>query len=378
MYYFRILIAVLIVFFPHYLLFCKEILPPIDFRGTYQISVVDEILHGEATCINDKGQIAGRLFSDNFSRSNSFIYDRTIGMNFIEVDAPRKIMNSLNTIGYRDAWIDLKPYKTFFNGEKFSCTDLNEMGQIIGSYSPIGTSNNGTSMVDRPFIWDHGIISDIGINSAFANQLDVRLAKLGLCLNGLGLIAINNKGELVGHCWTKKFHVKKKEYVHANGYMFFWDGDFYLDNIPGNCGGKTVKLNNNGVVLITTYNDDTYLWDITRHSFQLIPSFVGVDINDSCVVLGYKDEPRETNRSSPRSYAGVPAIWENGEFTTIAELLGVEAADRISSQYTDDYTIECLHKFVGINNRRQILCHGTIWGDVYPCILEPLHPSMSH
>ena len=112
--------------------------------------------------------------------------------------------------------------------------------------------------------------------------------------------------------------------------------------------------------------ETTSLWDIEK-GLQPLLDFNGIDFNDESTVLGFIKR-----HLCCREYREIPAIWKDGRCFTIAELLGIESIDSISTPYSDNYSIERIISAVAINNKGQIVCEGWMWGEKQPCILEPI------
>lgn len=194
----------------------------------------------------------------------------------------------------------------------------------------------------------------------------------------ISITCINNSGELTGYFSYGKYNQKQKRFMQAGYKTFFWDGTPHLISLPSDIfPPEVLKVNNRGIVLvrnktldnITEYvTETTYLWSI-NDGFKILPDFYGNYINDNSTVLGFKKEKLDC---CCKETIEIPTLWNNENFITIAELLKVENIKNISPRYSDNFSVESLSNFVGINNKGQIACMGIIWDEQHPCILEPI------
>lgn len=377
----------------------------------YQVKQLFDIFDFESKfnviTINDKGQILGRCqeITNNGRRSGPnkiFLFDKKNGITFIEAKDNYLDASLLNNAGQVVGtnpqpfiwnkslgvhWLNIP------NSRSVHIIDLNDLGQIIGSYQPNNNDRSASSRgQQQPFIWDNGVVTDMGIDSDFANHF----RDLGYHVRHIKLDGINNKGELVGRFWHGKYHEKKKRFITVGYQYFFWNGELHL--LPLSIHDvELIKLNNKGRILISTKEDKTYLWDI-ENGLESIPEFVGLSFNDSSVILGYKleDKTKLRKKHIEFSYDMIHytraksiydnyfsfsfhgheknclscAIWREGKIISLSELLGVDDIDHLSIPYSDTYSIEGIEVISKINNQGQIPCNGIIWGDYYPCILE--------
>lgn len=320
--------------------------------------------------INDKGQLLGS-YTEN-DKNKVYILDAKNECTFIESKDqsiyPSEINNAGQVLGYGSKpfiWskaLGIR-YLDVFNSQNVSPKDLNDLGQIIGIYEPV-ESNRGSW---RPFLWDYGVVTDMGPGSEFSNAIEV----LGYHVMNIQLISINNKGELAGYFSYAKFNEMKKKYVVAGYKTFFWNGDVNILPLPNDTQPGCVQLNNHGVILVNDsdqFDHISYLWDI-ENNLRPIADFSGITLNDSLTILGDK---RIKSTKYSEGYVGVPAIWKNNQIYTIAELLGVLDINAMAPYLSDSYGLEKIKGFYRINNKGQIPCMGWIWGDQYPCLLEPV------
>lgn len=291
---------------------------------------------------NNNGWVVGHWNG----QSSSFIWSKALGLRAFDVD------------GY------FKSSLTKNDTNNFSTPiALNDLGQVIGTYYTHSRGN-------RPFLWDNGVLCEMGIGSEFAQQFE----ELGFHVIDIKLTAINNKGELGGYLQYGKYNEKKKIYVPAGYKTFFWDGVPHILPLPSDIEApEVVKLNYNGVVLVriripdreNVHNQVTYLWDI-ENDLQILPDFHGNTLNDSSIVLGTIRQ-----YTCCREWEEIPAIWKEGCCITLAELLGVSNIRNIAAPYSESYEIERIDQVISINNKGQIVCIGCLWGESHPCILAP-------
>jgi len=347
-----------------------------SFASEYNVSLlgvaVTDVKCG-VTAINDKGQVLG-LYQETrqYSISKVYIYDSKNGLTLIEAKdqnlSPIAINNAGQVLGYGNKpfiwskafgirWLEVP------NSTQTNAIDLNDLGQIIGSYLEAG------SVVFRPFMWDYGVVTDMGPNSEFSQSIEV----LGYHVMSIQLLSLNNRGELAGTFSYGKFNKKTNKYIAVGSENFFWDGDIHILPKPEEYLG-IIKVNNHGVVLLYNYNKTTYLWD-KQSGFRIIDNFIGRNLNDSNTVFGETMQfEARYNQEFPK-----PSVWNDGITKSLATLLGVKDISNIAPRCSDDYLIESLDFSDGcnrfdINNKGQIPCMGQIWGDQYPCLLEPINP----
>jgi len=317
-----------------------------DYKGGIYFIESDKYSFFSSCMANNNGQMIGEWSG----KPNIFIYSKTLGirpLDFSNVFDKYKTSNDTNN--------------------HITPVAFNDLGQMIGtSYMH--------SRGEEPLLWDNGVISEMGKGSEFATNFESQ----GYHVFEIQILSINNKGELAGYFCYGRYNEKQKKYVKSGYKTFFWDGNLHVLDLASEARPPQVlKVNNCGVLLIREsivdyFNDRvtemTHLWDVDN-GLLTISDFYGTDINDSSTVLGFKKE-----HICCRDFNSVPAIWKNGQCITIAELLNVPHLGDIAPPYSDQYLVERLHpeSFVGINNKGQIACLGTVWGEQHPCILEPV------
>lgn len=307
-----------------------------DTKGGF--SFIEEKNHtyqGNHLVANNNGQVVGVW--NGGPGNNNFIWSKALGVRKLEIFGTH-----------------ITPFA------------LNDLGQLIGTYFDYSARK------ERPFLWDNGVLSDMGEGSEFSTHFDV----LGYQVMDIKLTSINNRGELAGYFCYGKYNEKQKKFVRVGYISFFWNGDLHLIQLSSDIEQpEVVKVNNRGVVLLRNriydtckaqYIGNTYLWDIEK-GLQPLLDLYGTTLNDSSTVLGYKKE--YVNCVDSRH---IPAIWKDGCCVTIADLLGVENINNISPPYSDTYTVEGIDEVIEINNKGQIVCKGKLWGESFPCILEPI------
>lgn len=327
------------------------------------LNVVDAACQPKS--INDYGtMVLGYI--DNPYHSKMCIFDKMRGMKIIESKGQSIHPIAINNLGqvlgssYKTfLWSELIGirYLNVFDSDYNNGIDLNDWGQIIGEYRP---KNSDCSEPRRPFLWDNGCVTDMGVGSEFCKQFEV----LGYHVMNVTLTSINNNGEIAGYFYYGKINDKKKKYVTLGVKVFFWDGNVHILPLSIPYPPVVEKMNNKGAVLIGV-NSGSYLWD-RDNGLKPILDFWGDSLNDSTVMLGKQlkskfDEP-----------VYLPAIWKDGNIITLDGLLGVDDVNNMSPTYSETYEIECLTDFIDINNKDQIGCSASIWKENYPCILEPL------
>lgn len=340
----------------------------LSFASEYKISLpeiqIPQNAILEITSINDNGSFLGR-YMQRSSQNKIYIFDNKKGLSFIESENQSFYPITMNNIGQvlgngnnnkpfiwsktlGIKWLDI------FNSSDVKACCLNDLGQIIGSYQPIGSNSE-----KRPFLWDYGTVIDMGPGSDFSKQLEI----LGWHVMEIQLTSINNKGELTGYFAFGKFNEKKKKYVVIGYECFYWDGELHIISLPEKMKQppQVLKVNNSNSIMISYGNDRTYLWSLQEGS-KIIENFIGFAFNDSTTLLG------QSIINDKFCYA----IWKEGKIESLENLLGVSSIDQIAPLYSDNYAVESLRVILCINKKGQIPCLGLIWGDQYPCILDPI------
>lgn len=241
---------------------------------------------------------------------------------------------------------------------------VNDFDQIIAETN---------SSPRRPCLWNNGEIIDMGLGSELSQQIEYH----GYHVMNINLKAINNNGEIAGTFEYGKFNEKNKKWYQIGSQPFFWNGYAHIISISGiSLHGATVKLNNQGVVMIPSWDNNevkTFLWDI-HNGLQQIRGFSGSDLNDTGWILGRmvigKDDHGEDKYAE--------ALWRDGMATSLEELLSIKDLDNLSPRYSDSYSIERIYNFRKINNKGHILCDGQLWGEAHPCILMPKKLTPKH
>lgn len=338
-------------------IFC--FLSSIAFANDYTVAplAIESLAIGQwyASEINNKGQILGYHYDNGIFKL--FIYDSKTGINtFIDAKGqylrPLKINNAGQVLGCDHnqkpfiwskvlgiRWLEIP------NSINVSAVDLNDLGQIIGSYFSQGSNTW------RPYLWDYGVVTDMGIGSEFSQAIEA----LGYHVMSIELSSVNNKGELAGNFAFGKFNEKTKKYIVEGYKAFFWNGDLNILPLP-NDFQPTIKINNHGIAMINS--DHCYIWDIDN-GLRPILDFQGRALNDSLTVFGYSSN-------------GAPGLWKNNCIYPLADLLGISDISNMAPYLSDSYDLERIDSFNSLNNKGQIPCVGYIWGDPYPCLLEPI------
>lgn len=329
--------------------------------------------------INDKSQIYGG-YADSSGKNMMYISDSNGSFTLIENENKQfyPFYSSANNAGQVvGGWngstaiflwsraLGIRPINIFDtpNAQPIS---LNDLGQMIGTYY-----DYSPGCTYRPFLWDNGVLTDMGTGSEFVNNLE----SLGYQVMDIKLMDINNRGQMAGYFCYGKYSEKQKKFVCAGFKSFLWDGAFYLLPITSEEAPQTIKLNNRGVILLVDQKIDrqldrtietSYLWDI-ENGLQSLVNFYGKDLNDSSTVLGFE------RKYSNREYREFPGIWKEGQFISLADLLGFSSLYNMAPPYSDTYEIERIDNVVSINNKGEIACEGWVWGEKHPCILKPIN-----
>ncbi len=332
-------------------------------------------IHWEVDGITSNGYIFGRRWEKNeyhtCFQGRIYIFNEKSG--FTDIETPyffqkcamnnagqligtkdNKLFIWSKTLGERSLDIDSAP-----NGPLV----FNDLGQLIGDYK---NTYNGKVWLYSSFIWDNGILTIVDSESEFAKQFE----PLGYHVMGIRLMAINNRGELAGHISYGKYHEKQKKYVVTGNLAFFWNGEIHTLPLPLKEAHeiKKMAINNQSNVLIKT-DHETYLWNL-QDGLKLIPNFIGDAINDNNTIVGFIGD--NGNLSDESDIPVTPAIWDNGKIIKIADLLGVEDCNNMAPSFSDAYAVEAISRITSINNKGQMVCKGLIWGNWYPCVLEPV------
>lgn len=325
------------------------------------------------TGINDNGTAFGAYQEaiDNQYVSRVYLYDVQAGFTFIDSEDkwlfPVAANNAGQLIGYGQ-----KPffwskelgfrYLNVFDSANVQVADLNDQGQVIGSY--FSTETN----LERPFIWENGVTTYLGPGSEFTTALEAFDPVMGVTL-----MSINNKGQIAGCYHYAKFNERQQKYVSVGYKAFLWDhGKVTQIPVPTPLTQLPykMKVNNQGVVLLRT-DKDTYLWN-PKKGIQLLAEFNGIALNDSSIVLGFKRiSPKKAKDFEPIENNEVPAIWRKDKIITLAKLLDVDDMTAMARPYNDKYAVERLETILDINNKGQIIGTGMVWGECHPCLLEP-------
>ncbi len=221
---------------------------------------------------------------------------------------------------------------------------------MIGTYQPKGAVDS------RPFKWDNGVVSDLGVGSKFAQKFE----SIGVYPLKIQVETINNRGELAGFVDCGKFNLLTGKYTLVKREVFFGDGELHLVEFPLSSYTYKIKLNNVSELLCVTGDYMSYLWNLGT-GLKSVDGLHGIDFNDRQIVLGYL---RLDNGDS------VPGLWINNKIMTLAQLLNVEDIHHLAQPYSPSFEPESIDSVVGINNKGQIAGECSVWGDRYPCILN--------
>lgn len=318
--------------------------------------------------INEEGFIYGTVFLNG--KTIVFNSNTNHNLSFIDINAysfpPKVVSNNIGDLFIRWENSSLPKPRTFLwsltNGSQeitispprnstglfsFQPIAFNQLGQIIGRCILEGK--------EKACIWENGTITILNEESVLVKSLEQH----GYHITKINLISINDKGEFSGFFEYGKYNEQKKTMVKIGEKPFFWNrSSAYIIDLPFEIKPYHLKkLNNNGDVLITN-NNSSYIWNIFS-GIEEIANFYAIDFNDSRTVLGGNAN-------------GDYSIWVNKKIISLSTLLGKDLKD-LAPPFSDSYDIEKIHQVIGINNRGQIACLGTCWGEEHPCILTPLN-----
>ncbi|MFV0339395.1 MAG: hypothetical protein ACK5MA_02015, partial [Parachlamydiaceae bacterium] len=311
---------------------------------------------------NDLGRMVGSYRQDQCILK-MFILDPEKGVQLVSQKKkslnPIKINNANEILADSDSiWSESSGFSSLEIPEGFyiQCLELNDHGQIIGSYRQKGASDC------RPFKWDNGKVFDLGPGSDFAKGFD----DIGLYPIKIEVKDINNQGHIVGKVHYGKYNELTGKYVKVGCCNFFWNESFHLIKIS-NCGiFETMKLNEEDDVLLCDGSSkyQTFIWNL-KSNLQKVDRFRGIDFNDHRIIIGFAQVEQKGGQLKI-----VPGVFVNDKTYTIAELLGVDDVKWLTTPYSDHYEAEKLIRLVAINNMDQIAAECTVWDDIYPCILQ--------
>jgi len=98
---------------------------------------------------------------------------------------------------------------------------INDLDQVIGEYR-LGYPNDF-----KPFFWENGRITEMGIGSELCHQIEAQ----GYHVMNIKLKALNNNGNIAGIFEYGKFNSKKNVWVKIGALPFFWNGFAHIINI---------------------------------------------------------------------------------------------------------------------------------------------------
>lgn len=312
--------------------------------------------------INDLGQLIGIYTQPKFN-TKCFLIDSEKGVQIISQKNKNLNPYRINNVGQilmegASIWSEDLGFTTIEipEGVNVQSFDLNDVGQVIGTYRQNGSTDY------RPFRWDNGEVYDLGPGSDFAKGFD----EIGIYPLRIEVKDINNNGEMVGRVHYGKFNELTGKYVKVGCSNFFWNGGVHLIELPKIGYFDTIKINEQSDVLLCSgsFKYKSYIWNL-KSGLATIEGLHGIDFNDDRIVIGQMQVLQEDGQLTE-----VPGLSINNTIYTVAELLGVEDAKRLTAPYSDNYEPESLLRIVAINNLGQIAAECTVWGDIYPCILN--------
>jgi probable HAF family extracellular repeat protein len=231
-------------------------------------------VYGEATAINDRGDIVGR---------NDVLSDGQIAM---------------HAVLWKDGQtIDLGMLP---GGEYSYATGINNRGQVVGVSQTTGGNCDPFPFTacEHGFLWENGVMTDLGaIAGAFSQAT-----------------AINDRGQIVGSSTTT---------ASGDSHAVLWDDGRIVDlgTLPDdNFGGSgATAINNRGQIVGLTSGTTTRAWIWENGTMSLVDTQGGtfsmaVDINDRGQIVGVAD--RGTTQPS--------LLWDRGTPTILPLLPGAD------------------------------------------------------
>lgn len=338
----------------------------------------DHIKWEHITAINSKGQVLGTYRTENQRNHGLYLADKNNGVLLLEMDENQMegcpwpialnnlgqvLSNGYNSQGDYGVWLWSRLFGFYwlniYNSKHSTATAFNDLAQVIGSYRPNGNTSS------RAFLWDNGVVTDMGPDSKLAKQIE----DLGYYVRDICLTSINNKGEIVGFFTCGKYNAIKKKYINTGFVSFFWNGDvhpIYLEGMdPLMHFPNILQINNQSIVMISS-GRSTYLWD-KENGVKTI-DFDGQMINDNNVILGRSNARIPLG---PDDWENPQAIWKNGIVKNLTGLLGVKDLRNMSPRFSDTYSVEKLDRATAINNSEEIVCEGVIWNESHPVLISP-------
>ena len=254
--------------------------------------------------INERGQVVGASESRVKDTDGDPIWHALLWQNGRKLDlTPTAKLAPLACYGARDAEA---------SGTCTANGDLvNERGWVLVSMT--GTGENDSTNINRAFLWQNGMLIDLGALSDWTTD-----AK-----------AINDRGQVVGSAQTEAKDKDDVPFTHA----FLWQNGKMTD--LGTLGGKAseaVAINKRGQIVgssdTKSGNGHAFLWQ--RGKMTDLGSLAGAssaaDINARGQIVGWSDTGAKTPYGDSIGHA---FLWQNGKMTDLGTL-GGKASDAVA------------------------------------------------
>ncbi len=226
--------------------------------------------------------------------------------------------------------------------------DINSFGQIIGTYQD-------KDHIEHSFIWENG--------RAHKFSIDKEAVKLGYQISSTSVLAINDRGSILGSFKYGSKHPLKDSWIVEGSRYFLMNKELHLIDSPEEtemyspCMAFQPQLNNNDQVLMTGFKDDTgvsktYLWNEKTGKHLISDNLLGVGFNDSGQIVG--------GTISPLQAQYMPCIFDQGQLIELDQVL-------------QDFGVTRLNRFPkGINNNGVTVFQGQLWGECHAIRCTPI------
>jgi hypothetical protein len=208
------------------------------------------ILDFAAAAINNRGQIAGLIFENNFSHVSAIVYDHGVRTVFdvpgVQVTQPFGINDRGQVVGWYYNFGDSILHSFLYDhgvltllpelpGAVFgtTVTGINNRGQIVG----FGTDGNFNSL---GFVYDRGVFTTIEFPGSIVP---------GGLFGGTAPAGINDHGQIVGSWFDS---------ISFNSHVFVYDRGVFttLTDIPDAVFAGASGINNRGQIVGSYFSPD--------------------------------------------------------------------------------------------------------------------------
>lgn len=215
---------------------------------------------------------------------------------------------------------------TLEGGYESGAFSVNNSGRVVGiasSLIPDANSLFGTNTQARAFLWDNGVMQDLGTLPGGTDAM---------------ALFINERGQIVGQSYSANSVVPPASGCTDSPltlYGFFWDKGQMTDigTLGGNCTFP-YSLNNRGQVV----GQSNVTGDVTSHPFLWQPGKTMQDLGTLGGNYGYAEWLNDAGTvvgtsTNPGDQALIPFRWDKGVMTNLGTLPGnaCSAADAINS-----------------------------------------------